>query len=391
MNKPLWALAGIALLATAGVAGAVVVVPLGGEEEVVSQEQETAGATPTASPQADPEGWVRFSHPGTAEAPPFSFAHPGEWHMRGPQFKVVDPPDREPQGTGVWLELFSWDPGTAPSYLGVSPGIPADAMYLKVFVGPWAPLEVCGPEGGEPLVLDGLKAWRHGLTAAPGATTQSFKVFAVTPDDCYALDTSFSTGGQWDEVFNQIMDSFRVDESSRVATPTPGPLKPVRASPGADVGVSPAPAPEGFDTYVHAGSRNAPPFSFAYPANWYLHGWEAREGSNGFGLALIPYDPNDPTTVPRLVAGEIPQVNVDIGVMSISSTNQCSVQVEGAPPAVLGTKEGWGFEGRPWDDVISRDVRAEHAGFCFFVTGSFQEPSDPTVFDRITESFRFAE
>jgi hypothetical protein len=154
MNKPLLALAGIALLGTAGVAGAVVVAPSGGEEEVVSQE-ETAAAT--ASPPADPEGWVRFSHPGTAEAPPFSFAYPGQWYLRGPQFKVVDPPDREPQGTAVWLELFSWDPGTAPSYLGVSPLPPADAMYLKVFVGPHAPLEQCGPEGGEPVSLDGLK------------------------------------------------------------------------------------------------------------------------------------------------------------------------------------------------------------------------------------------
>jgi hypothetical protein len=393
MNKPLLALAGVALLGTAGVASAVVVAPLGGEEEVVSQEQATEGATPTASPQADPEGWVRFSHPGTAEAPPFSFAYPGQWFVRGPELVLVDPPDREPQGTAVWLELFSWDPGTAPSYLGVSPDIPADAMYLKVFVGPYAPLEACGPgpEFGDRVLLDGLDARRMDLSHAPGATSEALLVFAVTTDDCYALNTSFSIDGDWQEIFGRIVDGFRVDESSRVATPTPGPLTPVRASSGSDVGVSPAPAPEGFDTYVHAGSRNAPPHSFAYPSNWYLQAWEAREGSNGFGLSLIPYDPNDPNTVPRLVAGEIPQVNVEIGVMPIGSTNQCSVQVEGAPPAILGTKEGWGFEGRPWDDVISRDVRAEHAGFCFFVTGSFQEPSDPTVFDRITESFRFAE
>jgi hypothetical protein len=64
---------------------------------------------------------------------------------------------------------------------------------------------------------------------------------------------------------------------------------------------------------------------------------------------------------------------------------------QGAQPAILGSKAGWGFEGRPWDNVIDREVRAEHAGFCFWVSGWFSEPADPTSFDRITESFRFAE
>src|SRR5207247_5436278 len=37
--------------------------------------------------------------------------------------------------------------------------------------------------------------------------------------------------------------------------------------------VTPAIAPEGFVTYVHPGSQNASPFSFAYPANWFVQGW----------------------------------------------------------------------------------------------------------------------
>jgi hypothetical protein len=388
MNKPFLALAAIALLGTAGVAGAVIVAPLGGDEEVVSQEQATDGATPTASPQADPEGWVRFSHPGTAEAPPFTFAYPGQWHMRGPNFKAVTLPKGEPLGTGVWLELFSWDPGTALSYLGVSPGIPADAMYLKVFVGPYAPLEQCGPEGyGDRVVLDGLDARRMGLIHDPAATSKAVLLFAVTADDCYALDTTFSTGGQWEEIFNQVVDSFLVDEGSRVATPTPGPLKPVRASPGSDVGVSPAPAPEGFDTYLHPGSRNAPPFSFAYPADWSVYGSEAPEGSNGFYLQLTP------ATNPPPQPGEgVPanRVEFEIGVLPIATTAHCTVQGD-TEPAVLGSKAGWSSEGKPWDNVIARDARAQHAGFCFFLSGWFSEPADPTVFDRITESFRFAE
>jgi hypothetical protein len=133
--KPLWALAGIAFLGTAGVAGAIVIAPLGGEEEVVSQEEATAETTATASPQGDPEGWVRFSHPGTAEAPPFSFAYPGEWHVREPELIPRFLPKGEPLGTGVQVELSSWDPNVVSN-----DPMPPDAIHLKVFVGPHAPL-----------------------------------------------------------------------------------------------------------------------------------------------------------------------------------------------------------------------------------------------------------
>src|SRR5438034_6651643 len=130
--KPLLALAGIALLGTAGLAGALIIGRLGGEEEVASQAQETPAPAPT---QELPDGWVRFSHPGTQEAPPFSFAYPDELNVKGAALVPVTLPKGEPLGTAVLVELFSWDPGAAPSII-----LPADAMYLKVFVGPYAPL-----------------------------------------------------------------------------------------------------------------------------------------------------------------------------------------------------------------------------------------------------------
>jgi hypothetical protein len=83
-------------------------------------------------------------------------------------------------------------------------------------------------------------------------------------------------------------------------------------------------------------------------------------------------------------------VNLEIGVLPISVTAHCTGAVD-AQPAVLGTREGFGFEGRPWPNVIAREVRAEHAGFCYFLSGSFYEPADPAIFDRITESFRVAD
>jgi hypothetical protein len=264
-------------------------------------------------------------------------------------------------------------------------------MYLNVFVGPYAPLEDCGPyDAGEPDSLSGFDARRLVDLQGPNATWEAAVVYAITPDDCYSIDTWFSLEGQYEEIFDQFVESFWVEKGSRIVTPTPGPLEPVRASPGSDVGVSPAPAPEGFDTYIHAGSRNAPPFSFSYPADWYVDGWEDRAGVNGLHLTLTPWDPN---TTPEILTEEGPPanwVNLEIGVLPVSVTAHCTAEGD-AQLAFLGTKEGFGFEGRPWPNVIAREVRAEHAGFCYFLSGSFYEPADPAIFDRITESFRFAE
>jgi hypothetical protein len=80
MNKSFWALAGIALLGTAGVSG-LLVASSGGEEEVAQQVEtatpvETIGSTPTstatatspapipdASPQPIPADWLTYTNP----------------------------------------------------------------------------------------------------------------------------------------------------------------------------------------------------------------------------------------------------------------------------------------------------------------------------------------
>ena len=63
MNKPLLALAGIALLGTAGVAGALFVAPLGGEEEAVRQAETVTPAAPllTAGPGVTLWRWMDVS------------------------------------------------------------------------------------------------------------------------------------------------------------------------------------------------------------------------------------------------------------------------------------------------------------------------------------------
>ena len=81
MIKPLWAVAGVALLGTVGIAGALVVASSGGEEEIV-QQMETATPTPGGAkgPRYTPTGT-----PSTQETP-----------------AGCDPNPPPPPGTKLW-------------------------------------------------------------------------------------------------------------------------------------------------------------------------------------------------------------------------------------------------------------------------------------------------
>ena len=80
--KPVWALAGVALLGAAGAVGALVVASSGGEEEVVQQietatatslaESPTAAATVSPSSKTPADGWEVYTDPQVG----FSFPHP---------------------------------------------------------------------------------------------------------------------------------------------------------------------------------------------------------------------------------------------------------------------------------------------------------------------------
>jgi hypothetical protein len=222
LNRPLL-LGGALILAGLGTAGALYVAPLGGEEEAAPEVQETASATPS-----EPEGWLRFSHPGTAEAPPFSFAYPGEWYVKEPEEFWFEPVSGEPPGMAVRVEVFSWDPGSltpSPNPLpnqSPRPPIPDDSMRLSVFVGPFAPWTHCGPDdAGVSEELGGFPARRLESLTAPSKTWDAIVVYAITPDDCYALDARFSREGPYEAIFNQIVESFRVGDEAASAPPQP--------------------------------------------------------------------------------------------------------------------------------------------------------------------------
>ena len=107
----------------------------------------------------------------------------------------------------------------APSSALLDPGapIPPDSMYLKVFVGPFAPYETCGPDdAGTTEELGGFPARRIVSFRAPSATWDAVIVYAITPDHCYAVDAVFSLEGPYEGIFNQIVDSFRVGAESDV-------------------------------------------------------------------------------------------------------------------------------------------------------------------------------
>lgn len=154
--KPLWAVAGVALLGTAGVAGAVIVASSGGEEEVVQQAQTaTATVSPiaTSSPSTAPATTPVPSPTPTTETSSytdsissFSFEYPAPWFVAAP---VADPTI-----TGYTVTIFSYNPEKARS-IGVAP--PPEELKIDVNVDPnpegltveqWIAQRTAGPEEG---------------------------------------------------------------------------------------------------------------------------------------------------------------------------------------------------------------------------------------------------
>jgi hypothetical protein len=90
MIKPLWGLAGIALLGSAGIGGAVIVASSGGEEEVTVQATTTATANGSASPVVTEGPTPAVSSPPTE--PPTT----ADWHTYTDEalgFSLRYPPD----------------------------------------------------------------------------------------------------------------------------------------------------------------------------------------------------------------------------------------------------------------------------------------------------------
>lgn len=158
--KPLWALTGLALLGTAGVAGTLIVASPGGEEEVVQQVETatpTAAATsaiisPTTSPiaSATPIHTAAETPPATATAdvPPDwqTYADPsGSFTLRYPPNWFLDP---DSDRVASW-DLSTWTNSRYPSGgvlvdFGRRPSDPSDGI----------------PDGATDSELAGYQGWR---------------------------------------------------------------------------------------------------------------------------------------------------------------------------------------------------------------------------------------
>jgi hypothetical protein len=132
-----------------------------------------------------------------------------------------------------------------------------------------------------------------------------------------------------------------------------------------------------------------PPFSFAYPANWFLEEGELLENATWLTLVLTPWDP-------KIAPGHdgIPSnsMKVDIYVEYVGRP-ACSPPSDSFEPAALGGQAGWRSTNQDQRDssIEVRLVAADYAGFQYCVVGYFADPPDPTIFDRIIDSFGFAE
>jgi len=210
-----------------------------------------------------------------------------------------------------------------------------------------------------------------------------------------------SSGGGEEEVVQQVQTA-TPDATTAVITtpspalgesPTPSALaQPTTSTPAtASVTTTPAPAPEGFTTYLHGGGqRSAPALSFAYPAAWFVSGGgEPPEGAVGLTIILTPWDPR---TAPGRGGIQSGSMKVDIYAdPTLNSEGLCPPK--DSTPTTLAGEPAWTMTSTIERDpeVEARVVAADRAGYRYCIIGYLADAPDPTILDRIVESFRFIE
>jgi hypothetical protein len=120
--KPLWAVAGVALLGTAGVAGALVVVSSGGEEEVIQQV-----GTTTATSGVKPTAAINPASPGPTLSPsptPGRTPGTGETVYRWMNLEMLIP-----DGSGILA-----GPGANPRTFTIVKRDPEDSSIFSQYV-----------------------------------------------------------------------------------------------------------------------------------------------------------------------------------------------------------------------------------------------------------------
>jgi hypothetical protein len=221
MRKPLWGLAGVALLVSAGVAGTVVVVSSGGEEEVGPQLQvavtatvDPSSLTPSPGPSAQPSSKASSS-PAATPSPV-----PADWPTYSDPGGLLT--IRYPTS---WLEIdgdfYSSDP-TAKS----GPSLAAEIVKVEVNYYPAAGSTACGglsvdPATGEgsptpgatATTLGGVLAWRlvrePGDPAIEGHLTRIEGVSAIYKGNCFIVAAYYTQQKPDVAAFERILSTFK--------------------------------------------------------------------------------------------------------------------------------------------------------------------------------------
>ncbi len=210
MIRPTWAgVAGVALLGTVGVVGAVIVASPGGDEEVVQQvatasasaaptssaaPSPTQSTIPTATASADPtaspvsEDWATYSDPQGL----YSFQYPSAWHI----------------GTGGKRSVIatSWDTAT-----WTSPQFPPNSMKVDVIVAPVEQAEARPDGATDSTLLGGEPGWEAVYTYDPsttGGVTRAHQVAADHGSYRYSVTCMFAQDRPDEETLVAIARSF---------------------------------------------------------------------------------------------------------------------------------------------------------------------------------------
>lgn len=208
--RPLWAVAGVALLGTAGVAGALVA-SSGGEEEVVQQvgtaTATAAGVTPSpnasSTPASTPAETLTYTDPTYG----YSFEYPATWYLSSAELGGV-------------TTLSSYDSATLPSEDAVKP-IPADKLKAEFLVlgnpnglstDAWIEQN---REAGGPVEITSRSAFtldnREGIVEtailAEGSATQYF----IPSDGNMYLIAKYPTDSLLSEQFDAVLSTFTLN------------------------------------------------------------------------------------------------------------------------------------------------------------------------------------
>ena len=120
MRRPLWAIVGVALLATTGITGVIVVASPGGEEEV--DPAETATTTELSSPTNSAERPTPGSTVTYTDAIyGYSFDYPAAWYLSASK------------DSGGVTTLYSYDPAATPAEEAGMP-VPPDKLKVEFVV-----------------------------------------------------------------------------------------------------------------------------------------------------------------------------------------------------------------------------------------------------------------